>query len=214
MINKSYGQDEIIIKKTGNPLDYDIKILEVKNDTIYYKAFRKMKKISLPEVETYTIAKIQRDTTLIYNRNTVFIEFLGSAASRGSINYEKLFLRNYAIDKKIISLRVGFFHAPKELNRYTIPILINFISGRKNHHSEIGFGQTLEFEQREYDNHKLIPVVGIAANFGYRYQKPNGHFVFRAGYTPVFLYGAFKYQFGIEKLIYIINVGLSLGYSF
>lgn len=56
-ISKSYAQDEIVLKRTGEPLDYDLRILEVKNDSIYYMAFRKEKKLPLKEVNTYYIAK-------------------------------------------------------------------------------------------------------------------------------------------------------------
>jgi hypothetical protein len=53
--NSTYAQDEIILKSTGKGLDYEIKILEVKNDTISFKAFRKIRKLPLSEVSTYHI---------------------------------------------------------------------------------------------------------------------------------------------------------------
>src|SRR5688572_22032886 len=53
LINQSFAQDEIFLKKTGKAMDIDLKILEVKNDSIYYTAFRKEKKIALTEVDKY-----------------------------------------------------------------------------------------------------------------------------------------------------------------
>ena len=63
LIHKSYCQeDEIILKKTGQPFDYSIKIIKVTNDSIFYKAFWKMNKLSLAEVSSYRFNK-EKDST-------------------------------------------------------------------------------------------------------------------------------------------------------
>lgn len=50
----AYSQDdEIFMKENGKALDFYLKILEVKNDTIFYKAFRKVRRQSLSEVLKY-----------------------------------------------------------------------------------------------------------------------------------------------------------------
>ena len=58
IINNAYGQeDEITLKKTGQPLDYTIKIIRVTNDSIIYKAFWKLHSLPLSELVSYRLNK-------------------------------------------------------------------------------------------------------------------------------------------------------------
>ena len=55
LTSNSFAQDEIVIKKTGEPLDFDLKITDVTNDTIKFKAFRKDKTLPFTDVISYKI---------------------------------------------------------------------------------------------------------------------------------------------------------------
>lgn len=79
---KLQGQDEIILKEKGVPFDYNIKILKVTEDSIYYRAFRKTRKIALKEVTSYYIAP-SREVDTLPEKNRIFIE-LGTHCSTGT----------------------------------------------------------------------------------------------------------------------------------
>ena len=46
-------EDEIILKQTGQPLDYRIRIVEITNDSLKYKAFSKINVFSLGDVKSF-----------------------------------------------------------------------------------------------------------------------------------------------------------------
>ena len=56
------AQDEIILKQTGKPLDFELRIIEVNKDTIRYKAFGKIKAIPTAEVKAYRAGSIKVNT--------------------------------------------------------------------------------------------------------------------------------------------------------
>ncbi len=56
-IVSAFAQDEIILKKTRQPLDFELKILNVRNDTLTYKVFRKIKTIPLKDVHSYYLTQ-------------------------------------------------------------------------------------------------------------------------------------------------------------
>jgi hypothetical protein len=58
VLSKSYSQDEIFMRKTGEALDYNVTISAVKNDSIYYRAFWKDQKMALSEVKKYKIGGV------------------------------------------------------------------------------------------------------------------------------------------------------------
>jgi hypothetical protein len=72
---------------------------------------------------------------------------------------------------------------------------VNYVStlsaliGRKSSHIEIGSGVLLSYNSIEKKFHPLVHNSHLAGNLGYRYQKPGGQFIFRAGIGwPEFTY--------------------------
>jgi hypothetical protein len=136
-------------------------------------------------------------------RNAFYLE-LGGNTILYSLNYDRLFT-----DK--VSGRVGvmFFGAADEDSSAGVvatPIMASYLWGEGNSRFETGAGLLLVSGGVEnvegFEDEGFSGAVGTAT-LGYRYQRPAGGFVFRAGVTPVFsLYGIAPW------------FGISFGYSF
>lgn len=146
-----------------------------------------------------------KDTILLFKKNATYLEIWGNAVNCNySINYERIILsRGY----NKLALRIGFAER-NEFDLIDFPILLNYFIGHFNHF-EIGGGVYLETGMNKltnkFDEINYIPTTSI----GYRYQKPNGKFLFRIAYTPTFYQPstiAFSY--------YLLRFGASLGYCF
>ncbi|MCP4459624.1 MAG: hypothetical protein GY816_16605 [Cytophagales bacterium] len=115
----------------------------------------------------------ENDANLI-SRNTVYVEILGSAGVLYNITYDRLF----SIDEKNkISTGIGFQYLP--MYGYEIVSFsprINYLRGKK-HYFETGLGLIYDAQENEY----LIPI-----RFGYRFQKPDGGFFAKVGFTPLY----------------------------
>ncbi|MDX1671436.1 MAG: hypothetical protein R3211_03785 [Balneolaceae bacterium] len=90
----------------------------------------------------------------------------------------------------------------------TIPVMVNHLSGTGNHHLELGGGITIiTFSENDPDEDLLDlssgSAVAATATVGYRYQKPEGGFLFKIGFTPLTNFDVFL-PWG----------GISLGYAF
>ncbi len=97
------------------------------------------------------------------------------------------------------------------LDGVAVPLMANFLIGEEQHFLEIGLGAVVlsttdlarDFGVAEGEDVVLSHVVGTGT-LGYRYQRPEGGLVFRAGLTP-----SLSFSIG-PKLAF----GASLGYSF
>lgn len=132
-------------------------------------------------------------------RNSVYFEAFGQGLYN-SISFDRL----SHIDKNIkTSFSAGLTLIPHpELFVIGVPISYNFIFGKTNHHLELGIGFTAMFlrsktnasesyfdqngvEQRNYFiGHETDFYSFFTPKIGYRYQKQNGGFFFRATFTP------------------------------
>ena|SRR5665647_1390401 len=66
---------------------------------------------------------------------------------------------------------------------------ISILTGRKGAHIETGVGILFTYDSRINDFHPLVHNRYLAGNIGFRFQKPDGVFVFRTGIGwPEFLY--------------------------
>jgi hypothetical protein len=75
-----------------------------------------------------------------------------------------------------VSLRIGAGHWSSWGNEwYNIISTVNWLSGTKNHHLEFGTG--IAYSPAYEESFGFLP----AAQIGYRYQKPGGLLLFRAG---------------------------------
>lgn len=99
-----------------------------------------------------------------------------------------------------------------------IPLEFSAFWGKSNHHLEIGIGITSYLERSldiDLDTYEISDKVVFSAiiplRFGYRFQKPEGGFFFRVGYTPII---NFPTRGGKEWYFEPRFAGLSIGKSF
>jgi hypothetical protein len=116
-----------------------------------------------------------------------YAEFGGSGLLP-TANIERRFTPHFA---GRIGLSVILFTEDDDGDNITalMPIVGSYISHPTgNHHFEagggvlIGFGDTDDFDSRDGESNKNIAITGL---LGYRYQKPERGFMFRAGFTPI-----------------------------
>ena len=92
---------------------------------------------------------------------------------------------------------------------FTSPILLTHIFNKKNKsHFELGAGVNFTSSLITFDG----PLFGATANFMYRYQKPKGKFIFRAGWTPIY-FPAFGNEL-VSTIVFLLYPGVSIGYAF
>jgi hypothetical protein len=128
------------------------------------------------------------------NKNAVFLELLGNGYYY-SLNYEREFGRQFVF-------RIG-----GSLTKYTfiMPVTLGRFFGSGKHHFELAAG----FDFANYDNDDgRENGLGLTGFIGYRFQKPDGKFLFRIGATPLYI-------FDEDSLInFLPTGGVSFGYRF
>lgn len=132
--------------------------------------------------------------------NSIYFEALGNGGLY-SVNYDRLFTDNFGARVGFMYIsEIDFFFVSEE-DLLLIPATINYLLGNK-HKFELGVGLVLAsvsstgvfgFESGESSSN----VVGTAT-IGYRYQKPKGGFLFRAGFTPLFNSNGFQPYAGVS----------------
>lgn len=133
--------------------------------------------------------------------NSVQLELLGPAGIY-SLNYERI-LWNGSGWKT--TAQVGFsILGTREWSGINFPISVNQLKSFRNHHIEMGIGTVanLVFHKTVINGYQWESYMHFNGRLGYRYQNPDGHFLFRAGYTPI-VYPEFGHW-----------GGLSFGWSF
>ena len=137
--------------------------------------------------------------------NTFFVELGGNAVAY-SLNYERFFTPK-------IGIRVGGMYLQADDDAGTrvgvglFPIMATYLLGSGNSHFETGAGIGIatagvsdsDFGEGDWNG----STVYGTATFGYRYQKPEGGVIFRAGFTPILVSGNL-----------IPMAGVSVGYAF
>lgn len=137
----------------------------------------------------------------IFNRvNSLNIELFGFTPL-GTVYYERLLINK---NKFKTSGQIGF-------GVEGIPVIANEILSLNNNHFELGLGILLP--EKLFSDSRDITRPFLTGRIGYRYQKPDGRFVFRAGIMPI----ATQDEYGINaftaKTTYIWP-GFSFGYAF
>lgn len=135
--------------------------------------------------------------------NAVYLELLGNGLFY-SLNYDRLLTPNVAARVGLS----GFGAATDSASAGVIatPLMVSYLFGQGNSHFETGVGLLLAAGGVEnvegFEDESFNGAIGTAT-IGYRYQRPGGGFVFRAGVTPMFDTSGIAPWFG-----------LSLGYGF
>lgn len=136
-------------------------------------------------------------------RNAFYIELLGNGLLY-SINYDRLFADQ--ISGRVGVMLIGAANDSSAAAVIAAPIMANYLFGRGNSHFEAGIGVMLMTgaveNVEEIEDEGFSGAVGTAT-LGYRYQRPGGGFIFRAGLTPFFGRGGILPWFS-----------LSFGYGF
>jgi hypothetical protein len=136
--------------------------------------------------------------------NTFFVELGGNAVAY-SVNYERFFTPKLAV-------RVGGMYLQADDDAGTrvgiglFPIMGTYLLGEGNSHFETGAGlgiATAGVSSTDIGDDWGDSGVYATATLGYRYQKPEGGVIFRAGFTPIFADGNL-----------VPWVGVSVGYAF
>jgi hypothetical protein len=145
-------------------------------------------------------------------KNALYFE-VGGNGFIYSLNYERIILEKPNFKTAI---RGGAGFVPNNfifnVNSYFFPVEIVGLFGKKSHHFELGVGNTLMVGSVESYNHEEFkwntsPTyhLFIPVRIGYRYQRREGGFVFRAGATPILDY----------RFVRIVPMaGISVGKSF
>jgi len=166
-------------------------------------------------ITIFSFGWAQKSTAQIVDlKHAAYLE-LGGTAGIWSVNYDLTALN---ISNFKIGARVGFGFLTEGYAGTTIdlhiPLTVNFMYAfKKNHHVELGIGtQIASYEIRSVKSATDIGWMRkteALGNYtlGYRFQNPDGGFVFRAFYSPLF------YQDGIY-FRYEHWAGVSVGYAF
>ncbi|SMG09942.1 hypothetical protein SAMN05661096_00271 [Marivirga sericea] len=104
-----------------------------------------------------------------------------------SINYERILI-NSELLKTTGQIGIAYYPPFIGFRDVWIPIGINEILSINNHHIEAGVGMVIIREASRDSGNTAIDWFWdgfLSARIGYRYQKPDGRFLFRAGFTPI-----------------------------
>jgi hypothetical protein len=154
-------------------------------------------------------------------RNSLYAEGAGNGMIY-SANYDRLLTESFGA-------RVGVsYTAPEEVSIVTFPLMAYYLIGSGSSKLELGLGacvilqperQSVSFAGSTEDDIKGNGVLGTAT-VGYRYQRAEGGFVFRAGLTPFF--GKFVHDISrggyedVTENVFRFKIwgGISVGYAF
>ncbi len=159
----------------------------------------------------------------ITKKNSIYLE-LGGNAFLYSVNYDRLITLSNHIK---IAPRVGFTYRPtgvySRYDDFIIPLEINTLwAKRKEIKSfvEVGFGLSLFAMKDDYIdiNNNYIESVKLARvsilRLGFRYQKPTGGFMYRAGVLIPVTQDEFSTSRVGDDIFFRLYAGFSLGYTF
>jgi hypothetical protein len=137
--------------------------------------------------------------------NTFFVE-LGGNALVYSVNYERFFTPKLGVRVGGMYLRADD-DAGTEVGVGLFPVMGTYLLGVGNSHFETGAGigiATAGVDETDVGGDDWgDSAVYLTGTLGYRYQKPEGGVIFRAGFTPIFADGNL-----------LPWVGVSVGYAF
>lgn len=164
-------------------------------------------------------SKAQSKAEIFTSKNIVYLD-LGGNAGQYAFTYGRVFHQK---GKLKLSASAGFsmwYQGSISNTRWlpAIPVELTAYYGKSNHHLELGTGVTsylgnsIEFDQETFENvDKVVFGAFIPVRIGYRYQKPEGGFFFRVGYTPII---DFPPRTGGNWSFNPYHAGISFGKSF
>ena len=131
-------------------------------------------------------------------RNAAYVELLGNGLLY-SMNYDRMITPRVSARVGIMGLGAATDSASAGI--IAAPVMVNYLFGEGNSHLETGIGLMLASgsvdDVEGFEDESFSGAVGTAT-LGYRYQRPAGGFVFRAGLTPFFGTDGIAPWFGIS----------------
>lgn len=126
----------------------------------------------------YTYAQGKSNPSIKLHRNSI-----NTYASLGdyNINYERNILQR---PKSYSNLRMGFGKDQSYLIGYYINPCLAHLIGKMNSHLELNLGVKILVGPQAIDASAFLPEIYA----GYRYEKPEGRFIFRAGFNLATFY--------------------------
>jgi len=150
-----------------------------------------MKKIITTAIIIFAtlIAFCQEDVILPFefqHKNSIQLELFGHGLFY-SVNYERILLNgeNY---KTTAQFGFAWYPPSTDVREFWIPGSINELVSFNKHHVEFGLETAFTNEEMQRltgENTREWSTV-LTGRVGYRYQKPNGRFIFRIGFTPLY----------------------------
>jgi hypothetical protein len=133
--------------------------------------------------------------------NVIYAEVLGNAITL-SVNYERFMTHNLAVRVGVNPF--GAIGVEGESPILIVPVMFTIVSGRSSSHAELGLGA--RFANRDLGTgSRRMGLEGVypTGTLGYRFQRAEGGWVARAGFTPILMADAvFPW------------IGFSIGYAF
>lgn len=153
----------------------------------------------------------QTDSLISYkfkNKNSLQLD-LGGHGLGYSVNYERIIFNGERF-KTTAQVGIAYYPPVTGLIETWVPALFNQIYTFNKHHVEVGLGMvfTNSFDYIEVNGNRAFERRQnfLASRVGYRYQKPDGRFLFRASFTPL----AERW----DRTYFYPLGGVSLGWSF
>jgi hypothetical protein len=185
--------------------------IKIENDKANLKRDSKVKKIILLILSILFFINASSKGTVLSSdslkaticRSSIYFEAGGSGGIY-SLNYDAIF---FIKQRFKASVRVGFSVYPEKFlwgyPEAVFPVMIQALYGEKNH-IELGAGLSITLDKDRLNDDKTeISNVGYYS-LGYRFQKPNGGFMFGIIFGMIPFYKPFE----IEP-----RLGVSLGYT-
>jgi hypothetical protein len=145
-------------------------------------------------------------------KNSVEFELFGQGCFY-SLDYERLFLNREKF-KTLAQLGVAYYPERTGVIPLWIPVSVNQLFSFHSHHLEAGAGQIF-CSEKGLDGDQKLRLFG-SLKLGYRYQKPDGKFLFKAAFTPVLDYWdvATDNELGRPEVEFMPWAGVAVGYNF
>lgn len=136
--------------------------------------------------------------------NSFYLELVGMGRLY-SVNYDRLFTENFGARIGFMYFAADQFAFFNDVEILLIPTTLNFLVGTGKHKFELGAGPVFISGSSGFFGSDPVSGSGVGwtGTIGYRYQKDEGGFMWRIGFTPLLAGGKF-----------FPSGGISLGFSF
>jgi hypothetical protein len=176
---------------------------------------RKLKLLLVSLITIFSFSSFAQEEKGFNYSNNMHFE-LGGHGLIYSINYERILINNKSF-KTAAQIGISYYPSFIGFRDVWIPMGINEIISFNNHHLEVGLGFILIREAIRMPDNSAAEWIWdgfLSGRFGYRYQKPDGRFIFRLGFTPIVETNLFnRYGDGLFSDFHPLPVA-SIGYSF